>query len=95
MRTIISGRVSDEMLETAELFGIEASSYMTNGDNPLPFSILPHTKIPPCPKLPGEPGVLQNNWRLVMAADALILKGENEHLQQCAETYGLVVYQEA
>lgn len=94
MKTIIYGPVTYDTLDTAVLFGIEPTSYITNGQSEPPLSLLETTIIPIDKKVSGEPGVLQNHWRMVLAADALIVKGENDHLVHCAETYGLAVYQE-
>ncbi|WP_315127184.1 hypothetical protein [Comamonas antarctica] len=96
MKTILYGRVTEEHLASASLFaGIEPTEFITNGRiKPPAGRDLPTTVIPPEPLVPGEPGELQNDWRLVLHADALVLVGENEHLLDCARKYDLPIYQE-
>lgn len=67
------------------------TSYVTNGTVTPPAG-LPVTVIPIDPMVKGHPGVLQNDWRLVMNADALFLDGYNDHLYKCARKYGLTIY---
>lgn len=94
MRTIISGPVTDDTLATAEMFGIEPTSYVTDGHSTPPFSTLSTTVYPRCKKLPGDTGKLARDYTLVQNADALVLAGEDDHLLAVAHTYGLAVYQE-
>lgn len=94
MRTIIYGKVTPDHLADAELFaGITPTSFVTNGKHTPPVSNLTTEAIPQCPMVPGEAGEKQNHWRLVMAADALVLVGENEHLLAVAQGYDLLIHQ--
>ena len=94
MKTIIFGQVTAEHLADAELFsGITPSSFITNGDSTPPFSNLTTEVIPPCPKIPGEPGERQNHWRMALSADALILVGRNDHLLEVANRCDLLIYE--
>ena len=94
MRTIIYGKVTPDHLADAELFaGITPTSFVTNGKHTPPASNLKTETIPQCPMVPGEAGEKQNHWRLVMAADALVLVGENEHLLSVAQGYDLLIHQ--
>lgn len=52
----------------------------------------PVTLIPIDPMVKGRIGVLQNDWRLVMNADALYLDGYNDHLYRVARQYNLKIY---
>lgn len=93
MRTIISGPVTQQHLDDAELMaGIVPTSYLTNGLSTPPLSSLETTVDPICPKLP-ECGERQRNASMCLYADALICVGENEHLVSCARNNGLVVYE--
>lgn len=94
MKTVLFGKVTEQHLADARLFaGIEPTEFITNGMTVPPASLRFTTVIPPCPMLPGEPGELQNNWRLVMHADALICVGQNPHLVSVAEKYDLLIYE--
>lgn len=96
MKTVLFGKVTEQHLADALLFaGIEPSEYITNGKTVPPASQRATTVIPPCPMVPGEPGELQNNWRLVLHADALICVGDNPHLVECAARYDLLIYEVA
>jgi len=69
------------------------TGYVLNDQTPVPKSpALPVTVIPIDPMVKGRPGVLQNNWRLVMNADALFLDKRDDHLYTCARRYGLTIY---
>lgn len=92
MRTIISGPVTDEDLDMAELLGgITPSSFVTNGTWTPPLSVHPVDVYPLCPKL----SILAEDARdytLCQNADAAIIANDNPHLLRVAEQYGLVVY---
>lgn len=94
MRTIIFGNVTADHLADAELFsGITPTAFITNGSSKPPAANLPTEVIPPCPKIPGEPGEKQNHWRMVLSAEALILVGRNDHLIEVANRCDLLVYE--
>lgn len=94
MKTVIYGPVTVDHLADAELFsGLTPTSYITNGDSTPPASNLETEVIPPCPKVPGEPGEKQNHWRMVLHADALILVVRNEHLLQVAQRCDLLIHE--
>lgn len=95
MRTIISGRVTPAHLESAALFGVEPTSYVTNGESTPPVSKLPVDVYPLTDKLEVGAARRQRNYTLVQNADALILVGRDDHLAALAQRYGLVVFQEA
>lgn len=95
MKTVISGLVTADTLETAEMFGITATSLITNGlDTAPPGTRLPVDVQPICPHLPGPTGVHQRNWTMLLRADALVVVGENEHLVAAAEKMGVPVFQD-
>lgn len=95
MRTIIAGRVTADTLTAAEMFeGIEPTSYVTNGLSTPPASDLPTQAHPICRAL-GVLGKDARDYTLAQNADALVLRGEDEHLVRVARQYGLKVYQEA
>lgn len=92
MRTVISGRVTPDVLDRADLIsGIEPTSYVTNGA-PVPAG-LPVETHPICKKL-GDAGEQARNYTLCQNADALICVGHNPHLVGIATMYGLPVHQE-
>lgn len=92
MRVALHGPVTTGDLDEAELFaGIAPSALVHNGDHKPPLS-LPTETILREPKIPGEPGDLQNDWRLVLAADAVVIRGNNDHLRRIAEDLGLPVH---
>ncbi len=69
------------------------TSYVLNDLVPVPKSPnLPATVIPIEPLVKGRLGVLQNDWRLVLNADALYLDNRNDHLYRAARTHGLAIY---
>lgn len=71
----------------------EPTSYVRNELIESPkYPQLPTTVIPVDPMVKGRPGILQNDWRLVMNADALFLDGLNDHLYKIARQYGLQIY---
>jgi len=92
MRTIISGKVTQQDIVDADLFGITPTSYVTNGLSTPPASRLPTEVMPICPKLP-DAGEKQRNWTMCLNADALIVAGGNDHLVQCARRFNLPVYE--
>lgn len=94
MRTIISGRVTMRHIADADLIaGIVPTSFVTNGESEPPAAAkLPCEVMPICPKLP-EAGERQRNYTLCQSADALICRGENNHLVNIARQYGLLVYE--
>lgn len=94
MKTILYGPVTEAHLADASLFsGIDPTAFVTNGTRKPPATALPVETIPVCPLVGDTAGELQNHWRLVLAADALICVGENPHLIECAERYGLPIYE--
>lgn len=94
MRTIIFGNVTAAHLADAELFsGITPTAFIANGSSKPPVANLPAELIPPCPKIPGEPGEKQNHWRMVLSAEALILVGRNDHLIEVANRCELLIYE--
>ena len=93
MKTIISGRVTQQHLDDADLLvGIVPTSYITNGKSTPPASKLFTDVMPICPKLP-EAGERQRNHTMCLQADALIVAGPNEHLVKCARMLNLLVYE--
>lgn len=94
MRTIICGKVTESTLESAALFGVEPTSYVTNGLSVPPASQRPVDVHPICKAL-GAAGKDARDYTLVQNADALILVGRDEHLHHLAVQYGLAIYQEA
>lgn len=93
MRTIISGPVDDQTLDSADLIGgITPTSFVTNGLWEPPFSVLPEKVYPIEPKL-GRLGEDARDYTLCQNADALIVAGENDHLVRVAQLYGLLVFE--
>lgn len=92
MRTIISGKVTEQDIADADLFGITPTSYVTNGKSTPPVSNLMTEVMPICPKLP-EAGEKQRDWTMCLNADALIVAGGNDHLVQCARRFNLLIYE--
>lgn len=93
MRTIVVGRVTEATVASAALFGIEPTSYVTNGLSTPPASQR-EVRVFPIDKALGGAGREARNYTLVQNADALIVKGEDDHLVRVATQYGLAVYQE-
>lgn len=92
MKTVIFGAVTPRHLADAALFaGIEPSGFITNGAPRSPGGSLPVEVIPIDPMV-GDAAVKQNNWRLVLRADALVCVGDNPHLVQAATRLGLLVH---
>lgn len=88
MRTIIA-----TIVKTLPALPWTPTSYVLNELVPVPKSpALPATVIPIEPLVKGRQGVLQNNWRLVLNADALFLDNRNDHLYRAARTHGLAIY---
>lgn len=88
MRTIIA-----TIVKTLPALPWTPTSYVLNELVPVPKSpALPATVIPIEPLVKGRQGVLQNNWRLVLNADALFLDNRNDHLYRAARTHGLMIY---
>lgn len=94
MRTIISGRVTEAIIESAAMFGVVPTSYVTNGLSTPPVSQRA-TQVFPIDKALGNAGQAARDYTLVQHADALILVGDDEHLLRVAAQYRLTVYQEA
>ena len=93
MRTIISGPVTDQDLDSADLIaGISPTSFVTNGLWEPPFSVLP-VKVHPIEKKLGQFGEDARDYTLCQNADALIVAGDNPHLVRVARTYGLPVFE--
>lgn len=91
MRCIISGRVTADVLERADLIaGIVPTRYVTNGAT---RTDLPTDVYPIDPKL-GEAGEIARDYTLCQNADALIVVGRNPHLVGVAAMYGLPTHQE-
>jgi hypothetical protein len=96
MRTIISGQVTQDHLDDADLLaGISPTSYVTNGLSTPPASQLRTDAMPICMMQPEYSRVQARNYTLVENADALICVGENPHLVELARNYGLDVYEVA
>lgn len=88
MRTIIA-----TIIKTLPALPWTPTSYVLNDLVPVPKSPnLPATVIPIDPMVKGRIGVLQNDWRLVMNADALYLDNRNDHLYTVARQYGLAIH---
>lgn len=95
MRTIIAGRVTEDTLTSASLFGgIDPTSFVTNGLSTPPASQR-QTTVYPIDKALGVLGKDARDYTLAQHADALVLVGQDEHLLRVAAQYGLAVYQEA
>lgn len=93
MRTIISGPVTDDDIDSADLIaGITPTSYVTNGESSPPLTVLPE-KVFPIDKKLSVFGEDARDYTLCQNADALIVSGYNPHLVQVARRYGLPVYQ--
>lgn len=96
MRTIISGPVNDDVLASASLlFGIEPTSYVTNGLWPAP--VLPpggYVDIHPLDAKLGRLAEEARDFTLCQHADAAIIVGGNDHLARVARQYGLLVHEE-
>jgi len=91
VRTIISGRVTPDVLDRADfIMGIVPTRFVTNGAT---RTDLPTDVYPIDPKL-GEAGEIARDYSLVQQADALIVVGRNPHLVGLARMYGLLVHQE-
>lgn len=93
MKTILYGPVTEAHLVDASLFsGIDPTAFVIDGTRKPPATTLPVETIPVCPLVGDSAGELQNHWRLVLAADALILVGQNDHLLHAAGRYSLAIY---
>lgn len=94
MRVILSGLVTEDHLEDADLMaGISPTSFVTNGRSTPPMMGL-HTDVyPVCSKQPQETAEIARDYTLVQNADALVCVGHNPHLVELARSYGLDVYQ--
>lgn len=93
MRTIISGLVNDDDIDSADLIGgIVPTSYVTNGESSPPLTVLPETVYPIEPRL-GILGEAARDYTLCQNADALIVAGNNPHLVRVARQYGLPVFE--
>ena len=95
MRTIISGPVTQEHLDDADLLAdIVPTSFVTNGlSTPPAHTGLTTEVLPICMKQPEHSRVQARDYSLVQNADALICVGENEHLVELARSYDLPVYE--
>lgn len=81
MRTILYGPVTKTQIAEAELFGgIAVTSTITEAD------------VPQDPKVPGEPGVRQQHWRMGLQADAIIFGVGDPHMEKVAKDLKLAVY---
>ena len=94
MKTIISGRITQQILEDADfLAGIVPTSFVHNGlANNRIKTDLPVEVDAICPKLP-EIGEVQRNWTMCLQAEAVIIADGNEHLANCARRYNLPLYE--
>ncbi len=95
MKTVISGRVTQSILDDADLLaGIMPTVILHNGyaQHRAPAS-LPVEIDPPCPMLPGETGDKQRNWTMCLRADAVIVADGDEHLANCGKRLNLPVYE--
>lgn len=94
MRVIISGPVTPEHLEDAELLAdIVPTSFITNGRSTPPACGLPTEVHPICQLQPRETSTIARDYTLVQNGDALICVGYNPHLVDLARTYDLAVYE--
>ena len=95
MRTIISGPVTQNHLDDADLLAdIAPTSFVTNGLSAPPAKTgLPTEVYPICPMQPKETSHIARDYTLVQNADALICVGHNPHLVELARTYDLPVYE--
>jgi hypothetical protein len=92
MRTILSGRVTPELIAMADLFGITPTSFVTNGRSAAPAGLdLPVAVFPVDPKL-GILGPEARDYTLCQNADALIAADGDQHLIDVALQYLLPVY---
>lgn len=93
MKVALWGRVQECHLNDAQLFaGIEPTEFITDGRFPPPFD-LPVMKIPVDPMVSGELGVRQQHCRFALNADALVMVGYDEHLQNAMQRLRVPVYQ--
>lgn len=94
MRVIISGPVTQDHLDDADLLAdIAPTSFVTNGLSTPPACSLYTEVLPICPMQPKETSRIARDYTLVQNADALVCVGDNPHLVDLALNYGLVVYE--
>ncbi len=95
MRTIISGPVTQQHLDDAELMaGITPTSYVTDGlSHPPRGSSLSVEVHPICPMQPKETRERAREYTLVQNADALICADHKPGLVSLAHHYDLLVYE--
>lgn len=97
MKVVLSGPVTAEILDRADMLGgiTIREAIVSDKQQPPPAELnLTVTCIPLSAMLGDELSVLQNDWRLVMAADAVVIVGDNPHLARCANIYQLPCYVE-
>lgn len=96
MRVALFGPVTQAHLQDAELFAaIAPREFVCSGEHPPPTSDLATDVIPLDPMV-GEAARRQNNWRLMLHADALVCVGEsscNTHIVNIAIIHGVPVYE--
>lgn len=97
MRVVLSGPVTAEVLDRADMLGgITPTEFVVSDHQETPPAEFdkPVTCIPVDKMVGGLLGVHQNDWRLIMQADAVIIVGFDEHLARCAAVYELPCYVE-
>lgn len=94
MRTIISGLVTDEHLQDADLLAdITPTSFVTNGLSEPPVCSLTTEVYPVCTMRDHAGAIIARDYTLIANADALVCVGYNPHLVDLARTYDLPVYE--
>ena len=73
--------------------GIIPTSFVTNGLNTPPVSQLETEVFPICQMRDRDGAIIARNYTLCHNADAVIVRGSDEHLVRLALQYGLPVYQ--
>lgn len=97
MRTILDGPVTEAMLDTAGMFGIEPTSFLVDGQDELPVTFLDVTVVwtPEHVTRYGlESAKRINAYKITRGAQAVICKGRNEQLLRLADLMGIPAYQE-
>lgn len=95
MRTIISGPVTaDDITYAGLMAGITPTAFLTNGHHLPPAELGMKVEVdPPCAKIGGRVAVQARDYTLCQRADAVIVRGADEHLVRVATQYGLRVCQ--
>lgn len=94
MRTVISGPVTRDHLDLADIMvGILSTSLVTNGaPSPRADLDLPVACYPIDQRL-GELGEIARDYTLCLNADAVIIVGKNKHLAEIARQYNLPIFE--